>query len=132
MTTAVKKPDGNRKKIVVYIIDYSVLFQNRDKIIEKIRSVLETFRANSENIALIWKPYLPTEDDAAAFGVDFINRINEMIEEFRDGGWGILDTSDDPEAAINIADAVYGDSNHILAKCMERGIPAMIQNPDIL
>ncbi len=88
----IEKEDGKRKKVILYVTDLSILYQSRDKILKKIRDSLDVFRANADDIALIWRPYIPNKNEEEVFGKDFLRSMNEMIEEYRTAGWGILDT----------------------------------------
>ncbi len=128
----IERKDGSMKKVILYVTGLSVLYQYRDKIIDKIKNVLNIFYLNREDIALIWRPYVMNEEDADIFGRSFTENMNKLLEEYKKEGWGILDSSDDPENAVNVADAVYGDKEYAVSKCIEKGMPVMIQNPEII
>ncbi len=128
----IEREDGSLKKVILYVTEIGMLYRYREKIIDKIRSVLKTFFDSREDITLIWRKQAINGTDVEAFPGSFVDEMNKLQKEFEAGGWGILDTTDDPEVAIKLADAIYGDKGYIVARCMEKGIPVMIQNPDII
>ena len=124
------RKDGSSKKIILYITSISILYEHKDNILDKMYRVIGTFRDNSNDIALLWKIGPITQDMELIFDERFISRINDLLTGFSKEQWGML-VDCNIDKAIMLADAVYGDADEVMARCVNRGIPVMIENPDI-
>ena len=51
------KPDGSRKKVILYNTSVTALLQHEDKMLVKMRSVFETFKESVDDVALLWRPH---------------------------------------------------------------------------
>ena len=120
------KNKKKKKKRVLYISGISVLYQNKDSVLDKIRQVLKIFYDAKDRIELIWKAPVIPEDLAEAFGQSFVDEYNGIISQFKEEAWGRLTDSSDIDTD-NI-DAVYGDPDELMARFVESGRPIMIQN----
>lgn len=126
----VYKKDGSLKKIIMFVTSTSILYQYKDNILYKLGRVIDIFRNHFDDIALLWKIDAIGYDIENAFGPQFIENLNCLIDEFRREQWGIV-VEDTVDKAILMADAVYGDADLVMARCVKRGIPVMIENPEI-
>lgn len=126
------RTDGTRKKIMLYATSVSVLFQYKEQMLKKLCSVLDTFRVQSDDVALLWRPWMNDSDLSKTFDDVFLQKYKEIIEDYRKAGWGILDETDSPDTVIGLADAAYGDPDAIMAGFIRSGKPVMIEDPDYL
>ena len=55
----------------------------------------------------------------------------DLMQEYREGGWGIYDDSPDAERAVRFCDAYYGDGSAMANRCHVLKKPVMIQNVNI-
>ncbi len=129
--TVVYRKDGSCKKIILYVTSVSALVEYKEKLPDKIQSSLNIFREHAEDIALIWQIDPLIFETESVFNPDLIERMNSLVDEYLREKWGIL-CKEDTEEAIMLADAVYGDSDYIVAKCLKRELPVMIQDPNII
>lgn len=53
----INKPDGTPKKIIFYNNSISALLRHSGDMIVKMQSVLEIFKGNKDEIALLWRPH---------------------------------------------------------------------------
>jgi len=123
----IEKPDGSRKKIVLYYTGISSLLQNEDNMIDKIKATLDIFKKAKDDIALIWKPNPMIKDNMVRLRPQLWKEYEEIVDMFREEEWGIYDESDDTEGVILISDAFYGDPGYLMNLCRKKGIPVMIQ-----
>ncbi|MDE6992272.1 MAG: hypothetical protein K2P42_16630, partial [Lachnospiraceae bacterium] len=56
-TKVIEKPDGSRKKIILYNTGIAALLTHNEKWVDKIENVLRTFRENQDEVALLWRPH---------------------------------------------------------------------------
>ncbi len=127
-----KRSSGINKKSVLYVTTSSVLYEYQDTILDKIRYTLNVFKKRSEDISLIWSIIGLDYVDKDHFSPGFLEGLNDIIEEYKKEAWGVFDASDNKEIIIDTTDAFYGDADYIATKCIEKGIPVMLQNPQIL
>lgn len=126
------KPDGSRKKVILYNTSVTALLQQEDKMLEKMKSVFQTFKDSQEDVALLWRPHpliqATIESMRPQLWIDYKN----LVEQYQEEGWGIYDDTADLDRAISMCDAYYGDGSSLVQLCQKAGKPVMIQNVDIL
>ena len=120
-----------KKKTVLYTTTFSILYEYQDTILDKIGYTLRVFKKYSEEINLIWCIIGLEFVNTDYFSMSFLDYFNSMISEYKKEAWGIFNESENIESIIDVADAFYGDSDYIAAKCLENNIPVMLQNPRI-
>ena len=123
-----QKPDGTWKKIILYSTSASALIRCGQKMIDKMRDVLRTFRKNQDEIALLWRPDDYVQEVGESMDPKSLQKYNELVRKYRQEGWGIYDDSADAELAVQLCDAAYGDGGAVLNACRLKGKPVMIQN----
>lgn len=108
------KPDGTRKKVVLYNTGVSALLEHREKMLEKMRNSLHIFYENREQIALLWRPHPLIQATIASMLPGLWTEYEKLLEEYRQAGWGIYDDTADLNRAIALADAYYGDMSSVV------------------
>ena len=127
-----EKPDGSRKKVVLYNTSVGALLHYEEKMLEKMRSVLQTFRENQDEVALLWRPHPLIKATIESMRPQLWADYQEIVETYREQGWGIYDDSADLDRALVMSDAYYGDHSSLVELCKSVGMPVMIQNVDII
>lgn len=125
------REDGSRKKIVMYYNSVSTMLENNDKIIDKIRNVLDIFRADSKDIVFMWRHNPLIEPTMEKEYPEALKDYVAIIEGFRNAGWGIYNTVTTVPDMVQICDAYYGDNDKIVQIFVRAGKPAMIENVEI-
>ena len=126
------KANGEIKKIIVYNISISGVFEHKNKMIDKIKSVMEVFAENSENIAVIWHHDPLIEATIPVTDPKLYDMFANLVYEFKSAGFGIYDDSENVERLLSLADAYYGDTDKLVQLFRNRNLPIMIQNTEIL
>ncbi len=127
----VEKPDGGKKKIIFYNTSISALLKESERMLEKIGRVLEIFKENEEDVALLWRPHPLIEATLTSMRPLLWEQYRQMVDEYRTSGWGIYDDSPDLDRAIAVSDAYYGDWSSVVWLYKETGKPIMIQNCEV-
>ena len=123
--------DTKEKKVILFYLGVSLLIQDGEKMIHKLKNVLQTFYENKEEIVLLWKDNSRIGKTLLEYREDLYRQYIDIVENYKSGGWGIFDESDQEERAVRLCDAYYGDSSPIVQKCRNRGLPVMILNDDV-
>lgn len=123
--------DGKRKKVVLYNTTLDALLRNGKKMMEKINATLLTFSLNKD-VVLLWRPHPLSEATIASMLPELLIEYRNIVNIFKDAGWGIYDDTADLNRAIAISDAYYGDWSSLVALYKVTGKPIMIQNVEVL
>lgn len=127
----IEKPDGSWKKIIFYNTSIQALLEHNEKMNAKIRDVLQVFKENREEVALLWRPHPLIEATIKSVRTRLWEEYKEIVDNYKAEGWGIYDDTADLDRAIVLSDAYYGDWSSVVQLCQEKGLPVMIQNVEI-
>ena len=128
----IEKPDGSHKKIIFYNTSIAALLEHDEKMLEKMKSVFETFKENKEDLALLWRPHPQILQTMEAMLPQLLEQYKEMVEQYKAEGWGIYDDSANLDRAIVLSDGYYGDHSSVVQLYQKTGKPVMVQNVFIL
>lgn len=127
-----QRPDGSRKKVILYTTSASVLYTQREQGIEKMKEVFRLFREEQEEITMLWRPDTKAEDFLRESRPEVWQEYLKLVQEYKETGWGIYDDSEDLERAVCFCDACYGDGGRAANMCHVAGKPLMIQNVTVI
>ena len=128
----IEKPDGSWKKIIFYNTSVSALLQNDERMIRKIREVFRVFKANQDEVALLWRPHPLIQATITSMRPQLWLEYDALVRNYREEGWGIYDETSELDRAIAISDAYYGDHSSVVQLCQKKGMPVMIQNVNVI
>lgn len=124
----IEKPDGSHKKIVFYNTSIGALLEHDEKMLEKMKSVFETFKENKDDVALLWRPHPLIQATIQSMRPQLWAQYHEIVEQYKAEGWGIYDDSAELDRAIALSDGYYGDQSSVVELCRKKGMPVMVQN----
>lgn len=128
----IEKPDGTWKKIIFYNTSVSALLQSGEKMLEKMKSVFQTFKEQRDTVALLWRPHPLIENTIKSMRPQLWAEYGKLVQAYREEGWGIYDDTADMDRAVVLSDAYYGDQSSVVQVYQETGKPVMIQNVEVL
>jgi hypothetical protein len=120
-------PNHNRKKIILYNTSISAILRGNEQYIQKLRSVLDTFKKRGD-VVLWWRPHPLNEVTYKSMRPSLLSEYEQIIENYKREGFGIYDDTPALHRAIECSDAYYGDSSSLVAMYQATGKPVMIQN----
>lgn len=126
-----ERPDGSRKKVILYNNSVSAFLKHDRKMIEKMKDVFRIFYESREEVALLWRPHPLIKATIESMRPHLWKEYEKMTEEYKKAGWGIYDDTAELERAIEVSDAYYGDRSSLVQLCQEKGMPIMIQNMEV-
>ena len=128
----IQKPDGSRKKIILYNLSISPMLENREQTLKKLDAVFLFFKERQDQLVLLWRPHpllIKTIESMVPWLRDaYINRV----QQFREEGWGIYDETPDPNLAMALSDGYYGDMSSLVTTYRETGKPILLQDTYVL
>lgn len=124
----IQKPDGSRKKIVLYNNSIAALLQREEDMLEKMAEIFQTFQEFQEEIALWWRPHPLIESTVRSMRPLLWKKYQKIVERYRAADWGIYDDTSELDRAIVAADAYYGDWSSLVHLFKQTGKPIMITN----
>lgn len=125
------QPDGGEKKVVLYNTTVNSMLEQRKKMIQKIKDVLNVFE-NHREIVLLWRPHPLLKTTLRSMCPELLSEYEEIEERYKAVGWGIYDDSPELYRAITISDAYYGDMSSVMELYKQTGKPVMIQNVEVI
>lgn len=125
------KEDGSRKKVIFYNTGVGALLKDNDAMLEKIEDNFRIFRENSDKVALLWRPHPLIEATLASMRPQLLQKYLEIVNRYREAGWGIYDDSPNMDRAIAVSDGYYGDWSSVVFLYQKTGKPVMIQNVEV-
>ena len=128
----IEKPDGTWKKIIFYNTSIGALLQNEEKMLDKMKSVFQTFKEQQDTVALLWRPHPLIESTIRSMRPQLWAEYEKLVQAYREEGWGIYDDTADMDRAVVLSDAYYGDRSSVVQVYQETGKPVMIQNVEVL
>lgn len=128
----IEKPDGSWKKIIFYNTSVSALLHNDEKMLRKMESVFEIFKANSDEVALLWRPHPLIKATIESMRPQLWEEYRKIRDRYIEEGWGIYDDSAELDRAMVVSDAYYGDGSSVMQLCREKGMPVMMQSVDCI
>lgn len=124
----IQKSDGSWKKIVLYNTSIKALLASDEEMyIVKLEEVIQTFKEQQSEVALIWRPHPLIPAMVRASRPILWEPYHRIVEKYRTEGWGIYDDTGDVDRAVVLCDAYYGDSSSVVLLARLLGKPVMIQ-----
>lgn len=124
----VEKPNGERKKVVFYNTTLSAMLVQNEKMLDQIEKTLAEYRAQSAEVALLWRPHPLMEATLDSMRPHLSARYKAIVSEYRREGWGIYDDTPDFHCAFAISDCYYGDVSSLLFLYQKTGKPTQVQS----
>lgn len=126
------KPDGQRKKIILYHTGINELLFYGTKLFDKIKNVFEVFQERRDDVVMWWMPNPKIQTMLPILKPELWNDYMKVVEQYRKEGWGIYDDSADLDRAVIATDAYFGDWNTMVWKYRKLGKTVMLQDVNIL
>lgn len=122
------KPDGSKKKIILYNTGISALLEHGEKWVCKIERVLDLFQAEKDDIVLLWRPHPLIEQTMKAMRPQVLQRFRQITMQYKNEEWGIYDDTAKLDRAVVLSDGYYGDMSSLVPLFLEKKKKVMIQN----
>lgn len=126
------KPNGERKKVIFYNISVGALLRHNEKMLEKIRNVLDFFYNNRDDVVLLWRPHPLMEATIKSMRPQLWLEYKQIVDKYAAEGWGIYDDSSELDRAIAVSDAYYGDRSSVIELFHKAEKPVMKTSVDII
>ena len=125
------RPDGSRKKVILYATSVYVLFSFGDQAIDKMREVFQIFRENQEEFVMWWRPDPKVREVLRKTKPGILQKYRDLLQEYKETRLGIYDDSTDIERAASLCDIYYGDAGSTANMCRVKKKTVMLQNVTI-
>ncbi len=118
------------RKTILYNTGLTAMLEHTDKYLEKLKSVLETFKAQ-QDVVLWWRPHPLLMSTFQSMHPELIEEYEEIVDAYRQEGWGIYDDTVELERAVTMTDGYYGDASSVVRLYEKTGRPIMMQACDV-
>jgi hypothetical protein len=126
----IEKPDGTRKKTILYNTSISAFLNNSEHYLKKLKYVLESF-SKRDDIVLWWRPHPLSSTALASMHPGLSHEYDKMVAEYKRDGFGIYDDTPDLHRAVVCTDAYYGDMSSLVVLCRVAGKPVVVQDVNV-
>lgn len=127
----IEKQDGTWKKIIFYNTSIGAFLKDSKQMLVKIQKILQIFKENQDEVALLWRPHPLMMQTIESMHPELRDVYKEIVQSYREEGWGIYDDTADMDRAVVLSDAYYGDHSSVVQVYQETSKPVMIQNVNI-
>lgn len=124
----IRRPEGSRKRIILYNLTIDVLLRFDEKLLAKIDRVFAVFKERKDDVVLLWRPHPLLMNTIHSMRPELRDAYLSRVCAFRQEGWGIFDDTPDPNLAMAISDAYYGDWSSVFIIYRVTDKPVLIQN----
>lgn len=129
---AVLRPDGTRKKVLLYGTNITVFAEYKERSLFKLRETLSFLEEEQRDVAVLWYVGLPQESDIGMAMSEVWQEYRKLVEQYRQREWiAAVDGTSDVETAVELCDAYYGCAGELARRCSVAGKPVMIQNVEV-
>ena len=126
---SIKKDDGSFKKILVYYISGSMIYDHEIPEIKRVGRVIDMMQSHSQDIAILWFADKYAEDILKSRKPKVWDAYAAVMERFKSEEIGIFDETGDADRAAAICAGFYGDAGLLMNKCRNLGKPVMWETP---
>lgn len=127
----IEKMDGTWKTVILYNVSLGSLLEHKDKLLDKMEWVFQTFRERRDDVALLWRPHPLFEATVKSQAPEIWARYRRIVERYRRDGWGIYDDSTDLHRAIAVSGGYYGDRSSLVELYQAVKKPVMLQSVSV-
>lgn len=124
----IRKPDGERKRLLLFYISMSALIQHGEKMIDKMERVLETALRNKEEVAFVWKEDMMIKLNEKLVGKALYAKYYGIRKKILNGQGMILAEHMRDESLAALCDGYYGVPSALGNKFQVLHKPVMICN----
>ncbi len=123
------KYDG--RKVLVYHMTIGFMLRNPEKAIEKIYRSIETFKSAGNKICAVIVPQKQIMTFLPEIDKELWEKFKELIAVIKASDNCIYDEQGEALAHMNKWNGYYGDADPLVRKCLQMGIPVMIESIDV-
>ncbi len=121
------KPDGTRRKIILYNTTVSTILQYNEAFLLKLRLVFSVLK-DREDVVLWWRPHPLSLSTMESMRPQLVKEYLEIVAAYRRQTWGIYDETSELHRSIAYADFLLTDPSSVAPLFQLTGKPLLYQN----
>ena len=106
--------------------------ENKDDLTPMMRQYIDIKKEHQDEVALLWRPHPLILTTIESMRPQLRDEYRQIVETYKEEGFGIYDDTADMDRAVVLSDAYYGDPSSIVELFRKSGKATMIQNVNIL
>lgn len=131
--TVIHRPDGEKKRVLLYHAGVSVFIEYKKQALVKLQEVLKDLKEQREDVAVLWYAEVPQGTSVVQKMDEIWQGYRDMVEQYRKQDWiVVLDDAADAEMAAELCDAYYGCGSNLARRCVASEKPVMIQDVEVV
>ena len=129
----IHRPDGEKKRVLLYHAGVSVFIEYKKQALVKLQEVLKDLKEQREDVAVLWYAEVPQGTSVVQKMDEIWQGYRDMVEQYRKQDWiVVLDDAADAEMAAELCDAYYGCGSNLARRCVASEKPVMIQDVEVV
>lgn len=121
------RENGSKKKVILYNTTIDGLLKHNERMLRKIKDVLAQFQKEKDTV-LLWRPHPLLQATLESIRPRLAREYRELVEKYKQEGYGIFDDSADMYSAIAFSDAYFGDMSSVAELYRRTGKPLLIES----
>lgn len=113
------------RKVILFNTSLASMLKDTEHYIDRLCSILKIFRERKD-ITLWWRPHPLSIATMQSMRTELAEKYINIVESYKQEGWGIYDDSMDLHRAIVYTDAYYGDESSVVYLYCATGKPFTI------
>ena len=128
----IRKSDGTRKKIIYYNSTISTALHDTEGFFRRMKEFFSVFQKCKGEAVVLWRLHPLLLKTFRRLRENAEEELLELLLEFREAEWGILDETPDPTMGLSISDAYYGThDSSILTVYRKLDRPMLFETDDL-
>ena len=123
---------GRPKKTLLFYVSGSVLYEHGERMLRKLRDVLDILSRQTDKIDVIWCPDPYVDEILRTYAPETYEAYKRILQKVvnEDDGISVVEEYDTDEMAM-CCDAIYGDGGVLMNRCRELGKAILMETPGV-
>ena len=114
------------KKVIFFNTNVNLILNNAEYFADNMERIFRIFEEYSEKYAVIWREHPLSIQTLELMRPDLLFRYKQLIKEFEETTWGIIDRNVEAYTAMCISDCYFGAGGSLITLYSVTGKPMMV------
>ena len=121
-----EKEDGTQKVVILSANNPQYYVDHKEQALMKLENTLQFFKNNQKDVVLWWRPHPVMRKLLDMCDEKLGSKYQEILDQYKEDGWGICDETDNTERAVKNCGGYYGEMNAVIQELQIECKPIML------
>ncbi len=126
-----KNEKENEKKVILYYVSGSVLYEYEEQMIEKMQQFFQLAKQYKNDILIVWKPDPYAKEILSGRAPQIWEKYNELLSRFEREEIGVVACEEDDRNLVEFCDGIYGDGGTLMNECRMNHKMVLFETPNV-